>query len=383
MFQYMDKNYCVLGDTFITWSGTESVLKIPNIFNGNSAKRIGDGAFSKCDSLREVYIGEGYEVIGMAAFERCKNLEKVYIPDSVKVIEAKAFYKCEKLKVVRMSQAIEEMNGYVFEECISLKEIHLPSTISSMMKGEVPIFPDGSICDMYVHFTVNRDAYKAIASKTLVTGSGKMLLTDTIDELDWLSTLKFLNRPNHIDESMHGIFLVDQPMIDVSPDMRRTLFSWEGVPDMSKEDTVIKKLIESGSSSFVNDIDEAQWVSDCNREAERLPRSFLNRRNELCFCVLENTEVSADGNNINGTIKVYRTYGFFISVHRILHKQKYYYLYSRNYLVGNKMAKSDRVGKGTPIYYRNDMAIYSESGLVSDRRLSEEIYAKYKLFSIL
>lgn len=383
MFQYMDSNYCVLEDTFITWSGKESQLRVPTVFNGRAIKKIGAGAFAKCNTLREVYIGEGYEEIGEGAFEQCTNLEKVFIPDTVKKINAKAFYKCERLQVVRMSQRLEDISTYVFMDCYALKEIHLPSTIKTMPPAMAPVFPDGTICNVYVHFKTDVDSYKELSKKKLALSTGKLLFTDTIDEVEWLSTLKYFNLPNHIDESMHAIFLVDQPSIDLSPDMRRTVFCWEGVPDMSKEDTVVKKLIAEDSSSYVNAEDERQWVANYIREIGNLPRSFSDAKNELCFCVLQQVDTSLDGYIVEGVIKIYRAFGFFLSVHKILYKHKFYYLYSRNYLFGNKMAKPDRVGNGDPVYYRNDMAIYGDEGLISDRKMSEEIYARYKLFSIL
>ncbi|MCQ2493545.1 MAG: leucine-rich repeat domain-containing protein [Lachnospiraceae bacterium] len=383
MFTYMDDRYCILEDTFITWSGTETILKVPTIYNGHRITKIGDGAFCKCNSLREIYIGEGFEAIGSNAFENCVNLEKVYIADTVKSIGAYAFKGCKKLRVIKFSDKLEKIDSYAFYDCDSLKELHIPSTIKTMADGRTQIFPDGSISNLYVDFKTSYNDFNEALKKTVLLSDGKRLFINEADQVEWLSVLKEFNLPNHIDNSMCSLFLVDQPKLDISPDMRRTVFSWSGLPAICKEDAAIRKQIYDKRSVYVNAEDERQWVSDRLREASILPQSYYNRNNELYFCVLDSFNVSDDRSTVAGTIKVYRSFGFYISVHRVKYNGNDYYIYSRNFLVGNKMARPDRISNKTPIYNRSDMAVYDENGLLSDRRLSEAIYAKYKLFSIL
>lgn len=383
MFQYMDNNYCVVEDTIVSWKGADIKLHIPSSFEGHPIKRIGDSAFQQCDQLVEVSFAEGIEEIGQFAFEGDWRIERLIFPSTLKSIEQSAFANCERLKSVTIPEKLEKIEQNAFDSCNQLKEAHLPSKIAEFGTKSPQVFPNGNICNIYVHFRVTTDEYKAIVPKKIAINGDRLLLTDDIDEVPWLSTLKGFSLANHIDSKMNTIFLVDTPEVDISPDLRRTLFSWEGIQDMSKEDAVIRKIISEGGYRYSNADDEKQWVSDSIKGKNKLVNSFSNRNFELSFCVLEHAEFTHNNSYIEGVIRLYRAYGFFISVHRIAYKGKDYFIYSRNYLAGNKMPRTDRVSSSVPVYHRKDMAIYDINGLLSDKKLSEEIYAKYKLFSIL
>ena len=75
--------------------------------------RIGDDAFSKCNSLTSVTIPNGVTSIGWGAFRDCTSLTSVTIPDSVTSIGISAFRDCYSLESVRFEGTVEQWHEVV------------------------------------------------------------------------------------------------------------------------------------------------------------------------------------------------------------------------------------------------------------------------------
>ena len=67
---------------------------------GESVKKIGDGAFYGCGNLADVTLQEGLEEIGEFAFFHCEKLPIIKIPNSVKNIGDGAFVGCKTLQTI-------------------------------------------------------------------------------------------------------------------------------------------------------------------------------------------------------------------------------------------------------------------------------------------
>ena len=65
----------------------------------NSVKKIGEWAFSFCESLEKITIPDSVTEIGNGAFYECKSLKEITIPDSVTKIGDDAFDGCEDLVI--------------------------------------------------------------------------------------------------------------------------------------------------------------------------------------------------------------------------------------------------------------------------------------------
>ena len=76
-------------------NGTITKVVLPN-----SIKKIRDGAFKGCSSLKNVNIPNSVTVIGIEAFAWCSSLEYISIPNSVTIIGSEAFEGCSHLKTV-------------------------------------------------------------------------------------------------------------------------------------------------------------------------------------------------------------------------------------------------------------------------------------------
>ena len=89
---------------------------------------IGDGAFSRCTKLKEVYITPSIKVIGTGAFDGCTSLSHAYLwKDSVKNIPRQCFYGCTSLETIELMDEPESIGPLAFANCSSLKRIDILS----------------------------------------------------------------------------------------------------------------------------------------------------------------------------------------------------------------------------------------------------------------
>ena len=82
-----------------------------------SVTRIGEFAFSRCESLTEVVIPDSVTSIGDHAFSRCRSLTEVVIPDSVTSIGDGAFSFCESLRSVVIPDSVTSIGDGAFSYC--------------------------------------------------------------------------------------------------------------------------------------------------------------------------------------------------------------------------------------------------------------------------
>lgn len=70
-----------------------------------SVKIIGESAFVKISSIKNINIPEGVTEIKVSAFENCSNLMEVTIPASVTKIDSYVFYGCSSLTSINVNEA--------------------------------------------------------------------------------------------------------------------------------------------------------------------------------------------------------------------------------------------------------------------------------------
>ncbi len=151
------------GDTVIIdkYTGTDTVLYIPEEINGkpvvsianeafknctaltsvtipSSITSIGNQAFYNCRALTSITIPQGVASLGTYAFGRCTELTSVSIPSSVKSLSGSSFYGCTKLTSVTIAEGVTSIGSNVFYECSSLASVIIPSSVASI--GEMAFY---------------------------------------------------------------------------------------------------------------------------------------------------------------------------------------------------------------------------------------------------
>ena len=98
----------------------------------NGIKEIPSYAFSKCSSLKDLYIPDTVLKIGAYAFNGCSGLVSIHLPINLKTIAEGTFNGCRSLKKVYLSDTIETIGDYAFAGCLSLTQIAIPEGVTSI-----------------------------------------------------------------------------------------------------------------------------------------------------------------------------------------------------------------------------------------------------------
>lgn len=110
-------------------SAFQECIKLTSV-NIESVEQIGNYAFSECDGLESVTVGNGLKKIGESAFDECENLKTVILPDGLEEIGESAFYGCAGLKEIRLPDSVKKIGSSAFENCGSLEKIVIPKGVT-------------------------------------------------------------------------------------------------------------------------------------------------------------------------------------------------------------------------------------------------------------
>ena len=132
---------------------TDTVLKIPSIYNGrdvtsiatagfrmyectevilpDSITSVGVNAFRYC-TMSSIRLSENLSKIEQCSFSDCLNLVSVDIPASLKEISMGAFSSCTSLLSVTLHEGLEIIDHTAFWCCKSLSSISIPNTVTTI-----------------------------------------------------------------------------------------------------------------------------------------------------------------------------------------------------------------------------------------------------------
>ena len=119
----------IMDDAF---SGCQSIKSVEI---GNSVISIGNSAFSYCSGLTSVSIGNSVTSIGFRAFEGCSALKSVTIPNSVTSIDYRAFSDCSGLTSVTIPNSVTSIEQEAFSGCSALTSVAIPNSVTSISMG--------------------------------------------------------------------------------------------------------------------------------------------------------------------------------------------------------------------------------------------------------
>lgn len=379
--EYIDSKYCILDGVLLSYGGEEENVVIPAIIGAVTISRIGRDSFSKNKKIRTIKIPDGIEEIGEGAFSDCAGIEQVVLPKTLKKIGSKAFLNCRKMSSIEIPEGVRNIGEKAFEGCDSLRKLVLPAGLSEET-DLIKCCPPKYYCNLYLKFTIDKNEFKKLEPLSIKLNNGDLLLRPEADSLEWLSVLKGMNLPKVLDKRMGSILIMGNIKIDVNTEVRRLCLSWDGNISQTTERSVLEQKINSQTDNYYIPEVERIW-EDCITEQRggTLTHIFHRQEDEPFLCVLDEVYENVYKNTITGIIKVYREHAFFVSYHRVMFEGRPYYIYSRNYLIGR--SKKGHGTEGRLMYCREDVAVFYNGRMINDRELSEKIYGKYKLLSML
>lgn len=93
--------------------------------------KLGAAAFRQCEALKQVNIPLSLGTIESETFAYT-GLETVAIPGHVELVDSGAYTYCETLREVTIADGVKALKGYVFSNCGQLSELTLPASLSTI-----------------------------------------------------------------------------------------------------------------------------------------------------------------------------------------------------------------------------------------------------------
>lgn len=151
---YLSGALIIPDDVHTIGNGAFSNAKITSVYFGNKLEKIGDGAFSRCNSLScELHLPESLRIIGVQAFQECPLTGKLSLPRNLETIGSWAFFRTGPFtgglifpeKITSLPNAVFYYSHFTGSlDLCNIKEIGSECFKSCGFSGEL-IIPDGFV----------------------------------------------------------------------------------------------------------------------------------------------------------------------------------------------------------------------------------------------
>ncbi len=268
-------------------------------------------------------------------------IEHVIVPEGVKTIGRRTFYDCPRLSQIELPGSLESIEFWAFNRLPMLTSI----TINDLALSKKQFI------------TLKQSGIPVGGTKYIVTDPSPLTLIMQIFKNVEILPAKFI--PNTISRLFEA---PDSNTFSESASYNCFRFGISGGKEQTEE-------FRNALSDINNPVDpETEKQQD-----ELLKKEYRAdiQKTAIIFLDAENYSNSGDTYYVRAEIRF--GYYFWQTLLPVYHERKQYYLYRRNYLSRN----------GGDKYLRVDVAILNDKGLVTNREEAEEVYAKYRMLSLL
>ena len=126
------KEVIITGSSYIPYGAFSNCNGLTDVTIGNSVTSIGGFAFDGCSALTSVTIGNSVTSIGGCAFQKCSGLTSVTIPNSVTSIGLYAFRQCSGMTSVTIGNSVTSIGQGAFSECYDLLSVTIPNSVETI-----------------------------------------------------------------------------------------------------------------------------------------------------------------------------------------------------------------------------------------------------------
>ena len=121
------------GNPFASWHGSLSIESKSFIYENNVLFNADKTIIIAYRADDESYNVPGTVTsIGDKAFYECESLTSINIPDSVTSIGKSAFYRCKSLTSINIPDSVTSIGNRAFYRCTSLSSINIPGSVTSI-----------------------------------------------------------------------------------------------------------------------------------------------------------------------------------------------------------------------------------------------------------
>ena len=139
-------------------SATAKVIQVPETLYGETVVGIGNNAFALLDA-KKIILPDTVEYITEYAFSSCNKLEEVDLGNGLKKTGLFTFNDCNELRSVSFPDGMEEMTEVCFGICEKLGEVYVPASVTTFGN----LIDDPALCPNVVIVTPAGSAAEANA----------------------------------------------------------------------------------------------------------------------------------------------------------------------------------------------------------------------------
>ena len=156
--------YEILSDgsaEIIGYSGTASLLDVPETIDNINVSSIGDNAFYKNETIQTVFIPKGILSIGNYAFAESTSIRTIELPKGLLYLGDLAFQGCSALEKIVLPESLVRIGMNPFDRCPELESISIAENN--------PFFEnkDGILFDRKTHVLISYPAGKKDTKYTI------------------------------------------------------------------------------------------------------------------------------------------------------------------------------------------------------------------------
>ena len=322
----LDKKYAVVDHTIVSCSNNNITLKVPEQIDNIRIKTIGSGAFMDLSELQCVMLPPKLTSIESYAFAMNNNLVSVMFPGTVNHVDNYAFHGCKQLSEIK-----------IYDYLLDEKE--------------------------YVHLKIN-----SIRTSNDIYVAREMPLFGIMREI--LQSAGMIPSAQYVPDQVDRLFYMAQ-----LPDDHGQQLLYRNVNTIGFGENVSTPITED--QAFMESLKHPK-EERCIIEAEEINDSFL-RINKMptlrktAIFTFDDKETKTVNGKRSLSITIRIGFFFFQSACPVFCDGKRYYVYRRYFLTPESNVK----------FIRKDVAIYTDHGVVMDKKEAQKVYAKYKFLCIL
>ena len=332
---FMDDRTLALEHTLLTLLCDGPRFTVPARFGDCSVTTVGSGAL-QISNVEELRIAPGYTVLHEGCLCYTAVLRKLYIPESVQTLSPTLFIS----KFYQFNPELyiaRALHPDVFRDIrlaalpLDEKRILIPPALL-MRNGMAPVY--ALACNVAVSPAV-------IGREMRILFSGQL--------------------PNDASRSIYSGTIFDS----------RPCYDFLSIRKQTEEYTAVMEMIRDGDSGWHDP--EAERLSDLDILFEK-PIIGNGTVPEVAVVLCEKFSNGPGlDNRFHVQFHAFKQFLFFPSLQQIRHRGSDWWIYCRNYLTGDPKRP----------YMREDVGVFDRNGLITDRKTSEDVYAKCRFLSLL
>jgi hypothetical protein len=333
MNTYRDDIYLAANGVLISYQGSDKKVEIPSRLSDRKITTIGKGACMSDDMMQEVIIPDTVESIEERAFFGNMRLEKVTMNKPVRKVGRNAFIGCNQIDIIKVKSYEMDVSDYKY-----LKNNSIKTTSNTYLARYMPdrYIPEGLLESLQykpaVYIPEDIDyLYHTYNSKISATNIPKMLAYSNTTIAYGLEFKEGTSKLKEVQDFINNKDKVETPS------------------------NIIPKAEEKNDWYVRSDEDLSQFVK------------------KVLIFVLDDNETVVKGDKCRITYNIQCGYYFWQNAQKVVLKGKKYYIYVRKYLSSDLDIP----------YVKQDIAVFYNDTYVTDELEVQEVYAKYKLLSIL